>query len=137
MRVAIVSGGVVLAALSATACASGTHSLPLSPSPSGRQAVLAPIDRLDVRILESSPPQYVLSVRAGLPSGCAEKNRHETDRVAEAITVTVLNWMPTGNTPCTLIYGSYELNINVGSDFRPGTTYSVTVNDKRTAFVAE
>ena len=127
----------MLAALSATACASATDSLPLSPSPSGRQAVLAPIDRLDVRILESSPPQYVLSVRAGLPSGCAEKNRHETERVAEAITVTVLNWMPTGSTACTMIYGSYELNINVGSDFRPGTTYSVTVNDKRTAFVAE
>jgi hypothetical protein len=137
MRVVLVIGGVVLAALSATACASATDSLPLSPSPSGRQAVLAPIDRLDVRILESSPPQYVLSVGAGLPGGCAEKNRHETARVADAITVTVLNWMPTGNVPCTMIYGSYELNINVGSDFRPGTTYSVTVNDKRTAFVAK
>jgi|SRR5688572_29411580 len=137
MRVAIVSGSIALAALSATACASATDSLPLSPSPSGRQAVLAPIDRLDVRILESSPPQYVLNVRAGLPSGCAEQNRHETERVADAITVTVLNWMPTGNTPCSMIYGSYELNINVGSNFRPGITYSVIVNDKRTAFVAQ
>ena len=137
MRLAIVSGGVVLAALSATACASATDSLPLSPAPSGRQAVLAPIDHLDVRVLESSPPQYVLSVRAGLPSGCAEKNRHEAERVAETITVTVLNWMPTGSAQCTMIYGSYELNINVGSDFRPGTTYSVIVNERRTAFVAQ
>jgi hypothetical protein len=137
MKAAIASGGVVLTALSATACASATDSVPLSPSPSDRQAVWAPIDRLDVRVLESSPPQYVLSVRAGLPGGCADKNRHETQRVAEAITVTVLNWMPTGNQPCTMIYGSYELNINVGSDFRPGTTYSVVVNDKRTAFVAQ
>jgi hypothetical protein len=79
----------------------------------------------------------VLSVRAGLPSGCAEKNRHTTERVAETITVTVLNWMPTGSTACTLIYGSYELNINLGSEFRRGTTYSVIVNDKRTAFVAQ
>jgi hypothetical protein len=136
MKVAILSGGVVLAALSASACASATDS-PIAPSPSGRQAVLAPIDHLDVRVLESSPPQYVLSVRAGLPGGCAEKNRHEAERVAEAITVTVLNWMPAVSRPCTLIYGSYELNINVGSDFRPGTTYSVIVNDKRTAFVAQ
>jgi len=132
MSVAIVSGGVVLAALSASACASA-----IVPSPSDREAVLAPIDRLDVRVLESSPPQYLLSVRAGLPSGCAEKNRHDTQRVAEAITVTVLNWMPKESRPCTLIYGSYELNINIGSDFRPGTTYSVIVNDKRTAFVAQ
>jgi hypothetical protein len=35
------------------------------------------------------------------------------------------------------IYGSYELNINLGSDFRRGTTYSVSVNDKRTTFVAQ
>jgi hypothetical protein len=132
-----VSACIVLAALSATACASATSSPPISPSPAGRQAVLAPIDGLDVRVLESSPPQYVLSVRAGLPGGCAEENRHEAERVAEAITVTVLNWMPTESQPCTMIYGSYELNINVGSDFRPGTTYSVVVNDKRTAFVAQ
>ena len=137
MSVAIGRSVVVLATLSAAACASATDSLPISPSPPGRQAVLAPIDRLDVRVLESSPPQYVLSVRAGLPSGCAEKNRHEAERVAEAITVTVLNWMPTGSPPCTMIYGSYELNINLGSDFRPGTTYSVSVNDKRTAFLAQ
>ena len=138
MRTMIVVGAVVLAALSASGCASANESLPLSPSPpSGRQAVLAPIDHLDVRVLESSPPQYVLSVRAGLPSGCAEKNRYETARVAETVNVTVLNWMPTGETACTLIYGSYELNINVGSDFRRGTSYSVIVNDKRTTFVAQ
>jgi hypothetical protein len=98
---------------------------------------LAPIDGLDVRVLESHPPQYMVSVRAGLPSGCAERNRHEIKREADAITVTVLNWMPADNPPCTMIYGSYELQINLGSDFRPGTTYSVSVNDKRTDFVAQ
>ena len=135
-RVAIGGGVFVLAALLATACASATDSSPSSSSPSDRQAAPAPIDGLDVRVLESNPPQYVLSVRAGLPSGCAERNRHEVERVAETITVTVLNWMPTGNPICTMIYGSYELSINLGGDFRPGTTYSVSVNDKRTAFVA-
>jgi hypothetical protein len=137
LKAAMVCGGVVLAALSAAACASAIDGLPLSPSPPGRQEVSAPIDSLGVRVLESNPPQYVLNVRAGLPSGCAEKSRHSAERVAETITVTVLNWMPTGSTPCTLIYGSYELNINIGSEFRPGTTYSVIVNDKRTAFVAQ
>ena len=137
IRVLVLSGGVVLAALSATGCAAAIDSLPISPTPSDRKEVPAPIDRLDVRVLESSPPQYVVSVQAGLPSGCAEKNRHEVQRVAETITVTVLNWMPTGNQPCTMIYGSYELNINVGSDFRSGTTYSVVVNDKRTIFTAQ
>lgn len=127
---------VVLVATLATACASATGSGP-SPSPSTRQAVPAPIDGLDVHVLESAPPQYVLSVRAGLPSGCAEKNRHELNRSADAIMVTVLNWMPTGTPICTMIYGSYELSINLGSDFRPGTTYKVSVNDKTTTFVAQ
>jgi hypothetical protein len=137
MQNVIGRGSVVLTALLFTNCASIAGRVPNSPSPSGRQAVLAPIDGLDVRVLESNPPQYMLSVRAGLPSGCAERNRYETERVAEAITVTVLNWMPTGNAPCTMMYGSYELTISLGSDFRPGTTYSVSVNDKRTSFVAQ
>ena len=128
---------IVLVALLSTACASVTGGGPVSPSPTDRQAVPAPIDALDVSVLASSPTQYVLSVQAGLPSGCAEKNRHELSRSAEAITVTVLNWMPMGNVACTMIYGSYELRINLGSDFRPGTTYRVSVNDKMTSFVAQ
>jgi hypothetical protein len=136
--------GAVVLALSAMACASTNDSVPSAPSSvpsnsasSGRQEVLAPIDGVGVRVLESNPPQYMLNVRAGLPGGCAQKNRHEMQRAVEAITVTVLNWMPTGNPPCTMIYGSYELNINLGSDFQRGTTYSVSVNDKRTTFVAQ
>jgi hypothetical protein len=133
----VAKGVVVLAALLSISCASSVERAPSSPSSPGRQEVLAPIDGLGVRVLESSPPQYMLNVRAGLPGGCAEKNRHETRRDTDAITVTVLNWMPTGSPPCTMIYGSYELNINLGSDFRPGITYSVSVNDKRTTFVAQ
>jgi hypothetical protein len=128
---------VVVAAVLATSCASAVERGPSSPSSPGRVAVAAPIDGLDVRVLESNPPQYMLNVKAGLPSGCAERNRHETRREADAITVTVLNWMPAGSPPCTMIYGSYELNINLGGDFRAGTTYSVSVNDKRTTFVAQ
>jgi hypothetical protein len=133
----IFARGVVLAMLLSASCASAVERAPSSPSSSGRLEVLAPIDGLDVRVLQSSPPQYMLSVRAGLPSGCAERNRHEIKRDADTLTVTVLNWMPAGSPPCTMIYGSYELNLNLGSDFRRGTTYSVNVNDKRTTFVAQ
>lgn len=144
-RVTIAIGAAVVAALSALGCASASEispsspssAVPKSPSSASRQEVPAPIDGLSVRVLESNPPQYMLSVQAGLPGGCAEKNRHELQRGAEAITMTVLNWMPTGNPPCTMIYGSYELNINLGSDFQRGTTYAVSVNDRRTSFVAQ
>jgi hypothetical protein len=128
---------IVVLALLSTSCASALERGPSAPTSSGRQEVPAPIDGLAVRVMESNPPQYMLNVRAGLPSGCAERNRHETRREAERITVTVLNWMPAGSPPCTMIYGSYELNVNLGSGFRPGTTYTVTVNDKSTTFVAQ
>ena len=137
MRNMIATGVILLTAVLAINCASTAERAPSSPSSSGRLEVGAPIDGLDVRVLESNPPQYMLHVRAGLPSGCAERNRHETRREADVITVTVLNWIPAGSPPCTLIYGSYELNVNLGSDFRRGTTYSVNVNDKRTTFTAQ
>ncbi len=146
MRSVTALSTAVLVALSAMACASTNDiapSAPSSPGPNsssssaGRQEVRAPIDGVAVRVLESSPPQYMLNVRAGLPGGCAERNRHEVQRAGDAIAVTVLNWMPAGNPPCTMIYGTYELNVNLGSDFQRGTTYSVAVNDKSTTFVAQ
>jgi hypothetical protein len=136
---------VAVLALLGVSCASAVERGPSSPSSSAeppsssteRKEVPAPIDGLEVRVLESNPPQYLLSVKAGLPSGCAQRNRHETRREADAITVTVLNWMPAGSPPCTMIYGSYDVNINLGSDFRSGITYTVSVNDKKTTFVAQ
>ncbi len=52
-------------------------------------------------------------------------------------TVSVVNSMPTGNPVCTMIYGTYELNIDLGRDVRPGVTYTVRVNDKTTTFRSE
>lgn len=100
----------------------------------GRQTVAAPIDDLQVLIRESSPPQVTLNVKAGLPSGCAQRDSHRLDRVGDTITVSVLNSMPTGDPICTMIYGTYELSIDLGSDFRPGATYTVRVNDRTTTF---
>lgn len=104
-----------------------------SPTP-GRQTVAAPIDDIQVLIRESSPPQVTLKVKAGLPSGCAQRDSHSLNRVGDTITVTVLNTIPTGNPICTMIYGTYELNIDLGRDFSPGATYTVRVNEKTTTF---
>ena len=105
----------------------------MSPAP-GRQTVPAPIDRMDVVIRESSPPQASLNVTAGLPSGCAQRDTHSVTRTGDTFSVSVLNSMPTGNPVCTMIYGTYELNIDLGRDVRPGVTYTVRVNDKTTTF---
>jgi hypothetical protein len=112
---------------------------PAGPAPSlpaGRHAEPAPIDGLDIRVAESFPPQYFLNIKAGLPSGCAEKYTHSVTRSGDVITVEVLNSMPQ-NTICTAIYGMYELNIPLGSDFDSGKAYTVKVNDKTTTFTAQ
>jgi hypothetical protein len=106
--------------------------------PDDRRAVEAPIDGLDVLTLESFPPQYVLHVQAGLPSGCAERYGSEVERVGDVITVTVLNTIPAdGNVACTAIYGFYDFNLPLGSEFVSGVTYTVQVNDQETTFTAQ
>jgi hypothetical protein len=104
-----------------------------SPVP-GRQTVAAPIDDIQVVIRESNPPQVSLRIKAGLPSGCAQRESNSVRRSGDTFTVTVLNSMPTGNVACTMIYGSYELTLDLGRDFRIGATYTVQVNDKTTTF---
>ena len=101
---------------------------------SARVSVPAPIDRVEVLIRESAPPQVTLKIAAGLPSGCAQRESHAVSRSGDAFTVTVLNSMPRGDQACTMIYGTYELNVDLKGDLRSGVTYTVRVNDKTTTF---
>lgn len=105
-------------------------------APPGRVAVPAPIDGLEVERRESTPPQYVLFIQAGLPGGCAQRDRHEVRREPDVITITVLNSLPPGDPICTAIYGTYGLEVGLGSDFVPGRAYTVRVNDRTTSFTA-
>jgi hypothetical protein len=110
---------------------------PRAAGPSGdRVQVQAPIDKVEVIISKSNPPQYTVRIAAGLPSGCAQRDSTSTQRAGTVITIAVLNTMPKDNLVCTAIYGSYEVNIDIGSTFTPGTTYTVKVNDKTTTFTA-
>jgi len=102
-----------------------------------RERVLAPIEQADILVLESFPPQYTLHVVAGLPSGCAKPAGHEVTRSGDVIRVRVYNSMPVGDVACTMIYGTYELNIPLGSDFRSGRDYVVEVNDRRLTLRAQ
>ncbi len=122
-------GAILLVAAVAFASARGE----LSPAP-GRQSVPAPIDRVQVLIRESAPPGVTLKVTAGLPGGCAQRDSHSVSRTGDTFSVSVLNSMPTGNAICTMIYGTYELNIDLGRDFRPGASYTVQVNGQATTF---
>lgn len=125
-----VLGATALLAIAAAALSAGPGTTP----PEGRRTVPAPIDGLEVVMRGSAPPQVSLKITAGLPGGCAQAHSHQLTRSGNAFIVTVLNSMPTGDVACTMIYGSYELTVDLGSDFAPGSTYTVQVNDKSTTF---
>jgi hypothetical protein len=76
-------------------------------------------------------------VLAGLPSGCAQPAGHNISRLGDRIEVKVYDSMPRGAVACTMIYGTYELNIDLGSDFQSGRTYTVQVNDRQRTFGAQ
>ncbi|HLF75965.1 MAG TPA: hypothetical protein VJB57_00605 [Dehalococcoidia bacterium] len=110
---------------------------PTPTAPAGTRIVPAPIETLTVLVRESFPPQYGLSVKAGLPGGCARRHGATVARNGTAYAVEVTNTLPTANVPCTLIYGTYEINLSLPGPFVPGTTYTVTVNDKQTTFTTQ
>jgi hypothetical protein len=111
---------------------------PATPLPAGRMLADAPIESVDVVVMESFPPQYGLHIVAGLPSGCAEKAGYDVSRAGNRIEVSVHNSVPSDpNVVCTMIYGIYDLNVNLGSDFVPGRTYTVDVNGTEVTFTAQ
>jgi hypothetical protein len=99
--------------------------------PEEQRPMVAPIDDISLVVLESHPPQYVLSVASGLPSGCAKFAGYRVNRDGNFISIEVLNWVPSDpNVMCTMIYGTEVSNISLGSDFEPGQAYEIHVNDK-------
>ena len=102
-----------------------------SPQETAQVVVLAPID--DSAIVRPSSPAgaYILKVTSGLPSGCAEFNGFNVERVGDNFRVEVTNLMPRPSliVACTSIYGYNESEISLGSGLVVGETYTVTINE--------
>jgi len=97
---------------------------------------LAPIDRVEILVAESFPPQYFVLVESGLPNGCVEFDRYEVTRDGDMIRIAIINRELVGMA-CTDVYGTVEHNIPLGSDFDPDTMYTVLVNDVAETFVTQ
>ena len=130
-----VIAGVLIASAVLAAGAFALVSARGGPGPApGRVTLPAPIERVEVVIRESAPPQVSVKITAGLPSGCAQRETHSVGRTGDRFVVRVLNSMPQGDPACTMIYGTYVLNVDLVGEIRPGVTYTVQVNDKTTTF---
>ena len=137
--VLLVSLGVACSAIAAS-CDDEAGS---TPSPGGSWSAVriedAPIDDLEVLVLESFPVQYNLRIVSGLPSGCAVFDKAEvTGRSGNEVTVRVTNTLPDDpNVACTAIYGTKETTLALGTDFVSGMTYTVNVNGDTIGFTAQ
>lgn len=116
-----------LAALLLAACA-----LPSDPD-----VVVEPIqvDSVDVRVMESSPPQATAHVRGVLGDGCASFHSLEQQRSGSTVTVTILRERPR-DAICTQIAKLYEEDIRLDGSFPPGE-YAVRVNGVEQPFTTE
>ncbi len=102
------------------------------PEPGFRQVnTLAPIEDVQVNIAESFPVQVFVVVSSGLPSGCAEFDRIDVERMdSSQINLTVWNLVPAPDEliACTAIYGVTQNTVALGSDFESGVEQVVVVN---------
>jgi hypothetical protein len=94
---------------------------------------LAPMDEVRVYIMKSNPPQIGVYIKGGLPDDYTTYHDIETTREGNTINIKVTVQRPRG-VDCPAIYTWFEKDVNLGTDFAFGTTYTLNVNDYSTTF---
>jgi hypothetical protein len=97
---------------------------------------LAPIHDLQVNIAESYPPQVFVYIKGGLSDGCTTFHETTEERSGNIINITVKTQRPK-DVECTQVYGYFEKNLNLGTDFISGQTYTINVNNEVISFVMQ
>lgn len=99
---------------------------------------LAPIESIEVLILESFPVQYRVLVVSGLPNACYSFAGYWLDLSGDTIRIEIINWKPADSgVACAAVYRAVETTIHLGSDFESGKTYTIVVNETTETFVAQ
>jgi hypothetical protein len=94
---------------------------------------LAPITEVRVYTMKSNPPQIGVYIKGGLADGCTTFRNIETSREGNTVNIKVTVQRPAG-VACPAIYTEFEKDVNLGTDFVFGTTYTLNVNDFSTTF---
>jgi hypothetical protein len=87
----------------------------------------APIHEVDIMIAESYHEQIIVYIKGGLPDGCTEFNDLVTEVNGNTVYITVTIKRPK-DVICPAVYGYFEKNVNIGSNFIRGQGYTVSVN---------
>jgi hypothetical protein len=104
-------------------------------NPSGMDVQPAPIHEVDIRFAKSLPVQVSVYIRGGLRDGCTTFKELSAARKDTLIDIGVLVQRPVDKV-CPAVYGYFEQNVELGSSFVQGETYTVNVNDATKTFVA-
>ena len=95
---------------------------------------LAPIEDITIMMLTSDPPQVQVYIEGGLADSCTTFHDLKMERSVSTFKITVTVRRPR-DAVCAQVYTTFEKYENLGSDFVPGETYTVHVNDQTTSFV--
>ena len=100
---------------------------------------LAPVDRVEVRVAESFPPQYYVGIVSREANSCVKFDSLDVQRAGSTVHVQVWNLVPsaTSGLLCAQIVSTTEHNVALGTEFSQGETYTVLVNDVTETFVAQ
>jgi len=93
----------------------------------------APIHEVEVRFMESFPVQVGVYIQLGIRDGCTTFHDAVVTREGDTMNIEVTTQRPK-EAICDLAYRFFEKNLNLGSDFTPGSTYTLKVNDYTTTF---
>jgi len=108
-------------------------------APAGGEVIIrtAPIYEVRVNIAESFPPQVFVYIKGGLADGCTTFHELEHSKSdANTIVIEVTVQRPQG-VACAQVYGFFERNVGLVSDFNSGETYTIRVNDKTATFTMQ
>ncbi len=94
----------------------------------------APIHEVTFSFMESYPVQVGAHIKGGLSEGCTTFHEAVISRDGGVINISVTVQRPKDRV-CPAIYTFFEENVNLGSDFISGKSYTVKVNDYTTSFV--
>jgi inhibitor of cysteine peptidase len=104
------------------------------PQTGGLEVKLAPIHEVQINIAESFPEQIFVYIKGGLADSCTSFHDLKTERIGNTIKIEVTTERPR-DAVCAQVYGYFEKNINLGSDFTRGESYTVDVNGVTQTFV--
>ena len=93
----------------------------------------APITDLQIITAKSLPPQFSAQFKVGLRDTCTTFRDLTTSRNGNTITINVTVQREKGKI-CGQIYTLNDKTVSLGSNFTPGQTYTVNVNDQTATF---